>query len=180
MTIIQSRVTALAAFVLLAGCQAVPRPAAPPPPPPPAPTPTPTPAPQPTLSWDVAPVLPGDWSYGVRSNLPTATFGPDAATPQVTFACRPATRQIELTAHAVQPTARNMVIRTSFGALPWPGAITPGGGAPMLRVTRPASDPGFDWIAYSRGRIAIEIDGGTRLVVPVWAEISRVIEDCRN
>ena len=181
MTMIHFRAPALFALVLLAGCQAMPPPAAPPPPPP-APTPTPTPAPQPVLSWDVAPVMPGDWRYAVQGDLRIATFGPDATATQVTFACRTATRQIELTVHDVPPTARSMVIRTSFGALAWPGSITfpPAGGASLLRVARPATDPGFDWIAYSRGRIAIEIDGGGQLILPVWAEISRVIEDCRN
>ena len=69
-----------------------------------------------------------------------------------------------------------MTIRTTTGALQWPSVAGTSGPS----VTRPASDPGFDWIAFSRGRIAIEADGMSRLIAPVWAEISRVIEDCRN
>jgi len=100
----------------------------------------------------------------------------------VTLVCRTASRQIELGVHGVSPAARALTVRTSFGVLNWPGAIThpPADGPAILRVTRPVNDPGFDWIAYSRGRASVEVDGAQRLIVPVWAEISRVVEDCRN
>jgi hypothetical protein len=38
----------------------------------------------------------------------------------------------------------------------------------------------LDAIAYSRGRFAIEVNGIRPMAIPNWAEIGRVIEDCRN
>ncbi|MBT2188418.1 hypothetical protein [Sphingobium nicotianae] len=175
------RAGAFLTSVLLAGCQAVPSPrAAPPPPTPPAPkpTPAPTPATPSNLDWEEAPVAPGTWTYLTQDGVKAASFGQDI----VVIGCRPATRQIELSVRGVAPVARAMTVRTSFGALQWAGVVTSpaASGVAMLTVSRPASDPGFDQIAYSRGRIAIEVAGRTRLIVPAWAEISRVIEDCRN
>jgi hypothetical protein len=34
-------------------------------------------------------------------------------------------------------------------------------------------------MAYSRGRFAVEINGLPTLYLPSWAEVGRVIEDCR-
>ena len=42
-----------------------------------------------------------------------------------------------------------------------------------------AFDPLLDAIAFSRGRIAFGVTGQPPLVVPPWADVSRVIEDCR-
>ena len=49
------------------------------------------------------------------------------------------------------------------------------------RVTADAGayDPLLDAIASSRGRIGFSTSGAPALVVPPWAEVARVIEDCR-
>ena len=76
-------------------------------------------------------------------------------------------------------TPTTVTLRTSAGNLAWAGAPSPDGPV-ALRITRPGSDVGLDWIAFSRGRISIELPGRPRLIVPVWAEVARVIEDCRR
>jgi hypothetical protein len=43
----------------------------------------------------------------------------------------------------------------------------------------PAQDPLLDAMAFSKGRFALEVAGLQTLYVPSWAEITRVIEDCR-
>ena len=40
-------------------------------------------------------------------------------------------------------------------------------------------DPLLDAIALTRGRFAIEVPGQQPLYLPAWAEVTRVIEDCR-
>ncbi len=74
-----------------------------------------------------------------------------------------------------------MTIRTSYGDLRWPTVIVPEDGVadPGVKAVRPAADPGFDWIAFSRGRVSLEIDQ-LRIIVPVLGEVVRVIEDCRG
>lgn len=38
----------------------------------------------------------------------------------------------------------------------------------------------LDAIAFSRGRFIVEQRGAATLAVPAWAEVGRVIEDCRR
>jgi hypothetical protein len=42
-----------------------------------------------------------------------------------------------------------------------------------------AYDPLLDAIVSSRGRVGFSTSGLEALVVPPWADIARVIEDCR-
>lgn len=48
-----------------------------------------------------------------------------------------------------------------------------------LATTLSARDSLLDAIALSRGRFAVEAAGLPTLYLPSWAEVSRVIEDCR-
>jgi hypothetical protein len=41
------------------------------------------------------------------------------------------------------------------------------------------TDQILDAMAYSRGRIAVEA-GAQKVAIPSWAEITRVVEDCRS
>ncbi len=60
-------------------------------------------------------------------------------------------------------------------------AVQPTGGAlPYVAATLAPNDSLLDAIAFSRGRIAIEQQNAPVLVVPPYAEIDRVIEDCRG
>ena len=43
----------------------------------------------------------------------------------------------------------------------------------------PARDPLLDAIALTKGRFAVETSGMSTLYLPAWAEVTRVIEDCR-
>ena len=48
-----------------------------------------------------------------------------------------------------------------------------------LTATLAANDPLLDAMAVTRGRFAVETPGLSTLYLPPWAEVSRVIEDCR-
>ena len=41
-------------------------------------------------------------------------------------------------------------------------------------------DPMLDKLAYSRGRFVVEVTGLSPLKLPSFAEVARVIEDCRK
>jgi hypothetical protein len=128
----------------------------------------------------VAALTAGDWRYEKEATGSVAFFGGSAGPRIVTLRCVQVARQLVLSIGA-SGTARTVpvAIRTTSGTLSWTAAgATPDN--PIIAITRPASDPGFDWIAYSRGRISVEAQGLPRLILPVWAEISRVIEDCRG
>lgn len=164
--------------IALGSCAAPQREApAPAPPPPPAPVkPAPQPAPPPAADWSDWPMTPGDWSYSVQNGGSLATYrAPDGA---ALLAVR-----CDLGRHVVRfarpgaASAARMSVRTTFGAVSWPATVD--GTPPQTFSERAANDPALDQIAYSRGRFAIEIPGLAPLIAPAWAELIRVVEDCR-
>lgn len=146
-----------------------PRPSAPPPAPAPAPAPVPAP-----LDWQYRPATPGNWVYRADGAGSLAAFSAPGAGVVLTLRCDPAAGRISfLRAGAGQGA---MTLRTTYGAVSWPAAAATSG----TFATRAASDPTLDQIAYSRGRFAVEVQGLETLIVPAWAEVGRVIEDCRR
>lgn len=141
----------------------------------PAPVAPATPGPVAT-EWLYRPATPGTWSYRTDAGGSVAQFGASAADPVFSLHCDRAARRISLArAGAGQGV---MLLRTSYGAVSWPATVTT---APAQVVaTRAASDTVLDQLAYSRGRFAVEVQGLTPLIVPAWAEVGRVIEDCRG
>jgi hypothetical protein len=121
------------------------------------------------VEWQYRPLTPGAWRYQGDAAGSLASFGADTAV----LRCDRATGRISLRAAG---SGGAMTVRTSYGAAIWP-AVTQGG---QLIATRAASDSGLDQIAYSRGKIALESAGQPALILPAWAELSRVIEDCRG
>lgn len=58
--------------------------------------------------------------------------------------------------------------------------VQPTGGQPAyVAAELLTNDPLLDAMAYSRGRIALEVPGLLNIAIPVWSEIGRVTEDCR-
>lgn len=71
-----------------------------------------------------------------------------------------------------------MTIRTTSALQTYPVAnanTTP----PYISAALNATDPHLDAMMYTRGKFLISVKGGDDLIIPAWAEISRVIEDCR-
>ena len=169
------RLSAAVLLATLAGC--VER-APPPPPAPPRPTPTPLPPPPPPLAedWRDWPLTPGSWVYARDGRGTRAMFGPTNADALLVLRCDTGERRVYLS-RAGAGTAP-LALRTSSTARSLP--VQPTGGAqPYVAASLAPSDPLLDAIAFSRGRFVVEQTGAATLVVPVYAEIGRVIEDCR-
>ena len=167
-----SLATTLVAAAALSGCiPAAPRPAAPPPV---HQTPLP-PAPRPVLGadWRVWPVSPGDWRYQRTAQGSGAAFGTEGVT-RLSLTCDPRTRQVRLSRPA--SIAGSVTIRTSSTTKVL-AAQAVATGAEMVLT---ANDPLLDAMAFSRGRFTMEQQGQVPLVIPAYAEIGRVIEDCRG
>ena len=174
------KLLAFAAVAVLAGCI----PNAPPPvAPAPRPTPTPTPAPTPvtpalTGDWRDWPLTPGDWSYRDDGPGSVALFRLANADARFSIRCDQAARQVVLARAGMVSGNGAMTIRTTsltrtLSSQPSPGA------APHMTVTLNARDPLLDAMGYSRGRFIVEQPGLPTLVIPAYAEIERVTEDCR-
>ena len=145
----------------------------------PAPAPAPAPTPVPTYdNWMDAPQTPGDWSYRSLGSDTLAYFG-SPSNPQTAFAmtCRLSDRTIEFGRPG--RTADQMMIRTETASR----RLTAGSGeiaSPTSTVARIAArDPLLDAMALTKGRFAVETPGFPTIYVPAWAEVTRVIEDCR-
>lgn len=71
--------------------------------------------------------------------------------------------------------AQQITVRTESQSRTLPAIPTANGLAAELS----ASDRLLDAMALTKGRFAVEIAGIPTLYLPSWAEVTRVIEDCR-
>lgn len=140
-------------------------------PPPPAPV---IPA---SSDWRDWPLTPGDWSYAPDARGSVARFGRPGAAPALSLRCDRTTRQVTFAKAAEPGVAPTVTVRTSSTARAL-ALQADGGGQQAIALT--ASDPLFDAMGFSRGRFVVQQPGGSTLVVPAWAEILRVAEDCRG
>lgn len=178
-TLAQSLATLLFASALT-GCVAerVVPPAPPAPTPQPAPPP-PMPAPVPAFAnWRDAPQTPGTWTYQAEGNGSVAHFGTPGAT-LLSMRCDPARRTVTLARPGIAAASIPASVSTSNGTEPLSAAPVSGSTPPMLAIVFDANDRRLDAMAFSRGRFALDINGLPTLYLPAWAEIGRVIEDCR-
>ena len=174
------RLAAITCTLALACC-------VPPPPqplPPPAQRPAPAPAPAPVVqqpvykSWIDAPQTAGDWSYRSTASESFAQFASGNGQPLLALTCNRGNRTVVLARAGT--AARDVPMRVLTETAERLLSATPGdGGVAWLSASFRATDPLLDAMALTRGRFAVETAGLETLYVPAWAEVTRVIEDCR-
>jgi hypothetical protein len=157
------------------------------PPPPPSPQPAPAPKPvvitpvqtsqEPTGEWIDWPLAQGDWVYRQDERGSIALFGVTGANALVTLRCDRARRTIFLAREG--QSVGSIVVRSSSAMKEFRGAPT-GSTPPYIATEIAPTDPILDAIALSRGRIAINVAGQRPIAIPSWAEITRIVEDCRG
>jgi len=131
---------------------------------------------QAAADYSTAVPLGGMWMYAQTADGSEATFANASAQPQLTVHCTRATRLVSI-ARPATAAAPFMLIWTSTQTKSAPASFNPA--TNRLTAEFGAYDALLDAIAFSRGRAAFSVGTGPALVVPVWAEIPRVIEDCR-
>jgi hypothetical protein len=119
----------------------------------------------------------GSWVYAATPDGSEATFEDSGGHPQLTIRCTRSTRRVAILKNAPTPSPM-MWIWTSSQTKSLAATYD----AASARVTTDlgAYDPLLDAIASSRGRIGFSTSGLAALVVPPWADVARVIEDCRT
>jgi hypothetical protein len=126
--------------------------------------------------WNDWPVTPGDWAYRQDARGSIALYGPVGGDALMTLRCDRGRSTFYLSVHG---TASSATIRTT--SLTRAVALqSTGGDAGYVASALTPSDSLLDAMAFSRGRFVIAAAGQTPLVVPPYAEIGRVIEDCRG
>ena len=120
--------------------------------------------------------LPGTWAHVALADGSQAIFRDSSGRPQFTMHCTRSQRRVALSKPS-GAAASALFVWTSNSARSVPAAFQPA--QAQLSAALNAMDPLLDSMAFSRGRIAVSAAGAPALVMPVGAEISRVVEDCR-
>ena len=124
-----------------------------------------SPAPAPA-DWRTRPINVGNWSWRATADGSEAIFA-DSRGAQLVIRCSRATRRVSFSRTGALPTAPIRIATTSSERLLPPGNM-------VL-----ASDPLLDAIAFSRGRLWVDVQGSLPLVLRSSPEPARSIEDCR-
>ena len=127
--------------------------------------------------WRDWPQTPGDWRYQAMQGGSVATFG-DGQHGSLALQCDRPGRRVVIIDYV--PTGGSVTIRTTNLSRVLSFAI--GGDPPgrSVSIALAANDPLLDAIGFSRGRFVVEEPGRPPLVLPAWAEVERVVEDCRG
>ena len=131
-----------------------------------APTLMPAPAPAPA-SWRTRPFSAGAWTWRNSADASEALFS-DSRGVQLIVRCTRATRQVSFSRTGAMPAALIRIATTSSERL------LPAGNMVL------ANDPLLDAIAFSRGRLWVDVHGGPPLVLRSAPEPARSVEDCRG
>jgi hypothetical protein len=149
----------------------------------PQPVPQPTVQPQPTTTvyhtdWTYWPVTPGDWVYRRDERGSIALFGPLGQDALATLRCDTSRQMLYFSRAGQVSGTTQMTLRASQGLQNYIAGQVPG--TPYVAAAIQPSDAMLDKLAYSRGRFVVEVAGLPPLKLPSWAEVARVIEDCRK
>ncbi|MEL6531137.1 MAG: hypothetical protein AAGK01_12295 [Pseudomonadota bacterium] len=151
----------------------------------PAPAPTPTPAPPPVVeeprfeNYLDAPQTVGTWGYGADPDTTMAFFGNGGNELAASFVvlCRVGTGEVWLGRRGAD-SSRTMEIKTeTVTRLLRADLMRREGSIVVAKLS--ANDPLLDAMAITKGRFAVGVERLRTLYLPAWAEVTRVIEDCR-
>ncbi|MEP7129892.1 MAG: hypothetical protein ABI770_02055 [Sphingomicrobium sp.] len=130
----------------------------------------------PVLDLGTATPIAGSWIYSQGTGGGEASFLNASALPQVTIRCALPTQRITI-AKPASVAAPLLTVWTSSQTRALPASFNPA--TQRLSAEVAASDPLLDAIAFSRGRFGVSVAAAGALVVPTWAEVTRVVENCR-
>jgi hypothetical protein len=124
-----------------------------------------------------APQTPGAWEYAQFDFGSQALYRSDPLN-SFAFSCNRSAGQINFIRFVSGGAQRVMRIQTETTQRSLTAASTTASqNSVTARVS--ANDSLLDAMAITKGRFAVETEGLPTLYIPAWAEVSRVIEDCR-
>ncbi|MEP3051176.1 MAG: hypothetical protein ABJP48_08725 [Erythrobacter sp.] len=126
-----------------------------------------------------APQTPGNWNYFTDPDETLAYFSNGSSENAAPFIirCEVGTRNIWFGRNGIaQDTLMRIRTETTQRTLQ---AAPVSGQNNLVAVRLSANDRLLDAMALSKGRFAVETAGLPTLYLPAWAEVTRVIEDCR-
>lgn len=130
-----------------------------------------------SADWRDRPLTPGVWLYTRDARGSRAVFGTPGTDARLVLRCDRAAARVFFSRDGIAAAA--LTIRTSSTTRVL--AVQPAGGTPAyIAAALAPSDPLLDALAFSRGKFSLAQPGAPTLTLPVWAEIGRVVEDCRS
>lgn len=125
-----------------------------------------------------APATLGAWSYENRGSLTLAVFTSPGRGALFAIQCRAPSSEVWLVMAGQSVASPTMQVRTETITRAINAELVVG---ELSNVTAPlpGNDPLLDAMALSKGRFAVETEGLPPLYLPSWAEVTRVVEDCR-
>jgi hypothetical protein len=126
-----------------------------------------------------APRSQGSWTYIADDNGGQAAFGSGGSNnTEFALTCFKTAGQIGLMRmiDGSNPSAMRIKTETTERTLDASPIDTQSN---ILMALVVASDPILDAMAITKGRFVVAVEGERTLYLPAWAEVTRVIEDCR-
>ena len=120
--------------------------------------------------------IPGSWAYAPATEGSEAVFSNASGTPQLWVHCTRAARRVTISKSAAS-AAPAVIVWTSSLSRSVASSFNPATG--RLTMDFANYDPLLDALVSSRGRAGFTVGTQPPLVVPPWAEVARVVEDCR-
>ncbi len=128
--------------------------------------------------WIDLPATPGEWRHQTAPGFSMAIFTGPGQPDAFGLSCNSQTRGVIIQRATTARVPAAMTIRTETVTRTLDSAPTVARNTLLTASVAPA-DPLLDAMALSKGRFAVEVEGLPPLILPSWAEVSRVIEDCR-
>lgn len=117
------------------------------------------------------PITPGTWTWTRKEDASVAQFGDGL----VTITCDAPAKTISIARRADAAADSTVTILSSTQTRAFEGSRQGG----QIVVTLDAGDALLDALALSRGRFGVAVAGLDAVYPGSWAEVSRVVEDCR-
>lgn len=124
-----------------------------------------------------APQTPGTWLYSDEAAESLGLFGIGNPVHPFVIRCDKQAKRIGLARRTEKEGPLTLVITTETTTRQLVANKVEGYG--LVAADLSPDDPLLDAMAITKGRFAVELEGEEPLYIPAWAEVTRVIEDCR-
>ena len=125
-----------------------------------------------------APQTEGTWLYEDEPGEKLAVFMAAERRPLFIIRCAYGEMALGRVTAEEQSATRQMTVMTETATRDLSVSPVPSR-RQILAASLAANDSLLDAMAITKGRFAVSVDGEATLYLPAWAEVTRVIEDCR-
>lgn len=129
-------------------------------------------------NWADQPRLPGDWSYVQEPGETFALYGNGGEQMHAIVRCDLNTRKVGIGLFGITDQSAIMSVHTETMSRELQ-ASQRSSAQPLMAAEVDANDRLLDAMAVTKGNFAIHVPGARIAYLPGWAEVTRVIEDCR-